>query len=38
VLGIGLLAMSHLMVIVTGKGTDNELEVSKKSRENDRRL
>lgn len=34
-LGIGLLAMSHLMIIITGKGTEDELEVSKKSREND---
>lgn len=32
-LGIGLLAMSHLMIIITGRGTKDELEVSKKSRE-----
>lgn len=32
-LGIGLLAMSSLMIIITGKGTKDELEVSMKSRE-----
>lgn len=34
-LGIGLLAMSCRTLIITGKGTEDELEVSKKNREND---
>lgn len=34
VLGIGLIAMSRLVTSIRGKSTEDELEVSKKSREN----
>lgn len=34
-LDIGLLAMSCLMLIITGKSTKHDLEFLKKSREND---
>lgn len=35
VLGMGLIAMSHLVTSITAKSTEDELQVSKKSREND---